>query len=153
MLNVTIAPYLLSTKPSRPLLPVTYNLSTILPNAAVYAGFSSATGVINNSKHYILGWSFNLNGEAAALNYSALSLKAIQELAQQVSTGDHQHSYETLICKVLLPTVAISVLVSAVLVEVYMKRQMQARKTELEWQREYGSPSLKKRFGMITGLY
>jgi serine/threonine protein kinase len=140
MLNVTIAPYFMSsTKPSRPLLSTIYNLSSLLTTATVYAGFSSATGTLN-CKHYVLGWSFKLNGEAASLNYSALSVKTIQELAQQVPTSDHPGSYKVLICKILLPIVAIFVLVSAVLVKVHMKRRSQER-AELDWQREYGPPS------------
>ena len=137
VLNVTIAPYfLLSTKPSRPLLSITYNLSSVLPTTTVYAGFSSSTGILN-CKHYVLGWSFKLNGEAAALNYSALSLKAIQELAQQVHA--RPHSFKTILCIVLLPIVVISILASAALAKVHMKRQLQARKTELEWQRVWAS--------------
>jgi hypothetical protein len=137
LLNVTIAPYfLLSTKPSRPLLSITYNLSSVLPTTTVYAGFSSSTGILN-CKHYVLGWSFKLNGEAAALNYSALSLKAIQELAQQVHA--RPHSFKTILCIVLLPIVVISILASAALAKVNMKRQLQARKTELEWQRVWAS--------------
>ncbi|CAL4897271.1 unnamed protein product [Urochloa decumbens] len=140
VLNVTIAPYYLSsTKPSRPLLSLTWNLSLVLPTTTVYAGFSSGNGRVN-SKHYILGWSFKLNGEAAALDYSALSVKAIQELAQQVD--DRSHRYKTIrLCIILLPSVAISVLVSALLVKVLLKRQLEARKAELEWQKEYGPPS------------
>jgi len=102
----------------------------------VYAGFSSSTGILN-CKHYVLGWSFKLNGEAAALNYSALSLKAIQELAQQVHA--RPHSFKTILCIVLLPIVVISILASAALAKVHMKRQLQARKTELEWQRVWAS--------------
>ncbi|WVZ54921.1 hypothetical protein U9M48_005657 [Paspalum notatum var. saurae] len=139
MLNVTIAPYFLSsTKPSRPLLSYIFNSSAVLPNTAVYAGFSSATGTLN-SKHYVLGWSFNLNGEAAALNYSALSVETIQELAQQVP-APAPRNHKILICKVLLPIAAISILVSAALVKVYVKRRLQVRRTKVEWQ-EYGPPS------------
>ncbi|XP_066356478.1 L-type lectin-domain containing receptor kinase SIT2-like [Miscanthus floridulus] len=140
ILNVTIAPYdSMSTKPSRPLLSVPCKLSSILPTTAVYAGFSSASG-FRKSKHYIIGWSFKLNGEAAALNYSALSLKTIQAQAQQI--GVHRpHGYKTIVCILLLPTVAISILASAVIVKVHMKRRLKARKIELDWEKEYGPPS------------
>lgn len=137
-LNVTIAPYMLSSaKPSRPLLSIICNLSYVLPTATVYAGFSSATGTIN-CKHYVLGWSFKLNGEAAALDYSALSVGTFQQL-----DGARPHSNKaTMLCIVLLPTtVAISVLVSAFLVKVHVKRRLEARRNELEWEREYGPPS------------
>jgi hypothetical protein len=85
MLNVTMAPCCPSSKPSRPLLTKVCHLSTILPlpTTPVFAGFSSVTGSIG-STHYILGWSFKLNGEAAVLNYSAPSLKDIQDFAVQI---------------------------------------------------------------------
>ncbi|WVZ90690.1 hypothetical protein U9M48_036971 [Paspalum notatum var. saurae] len=140
ILNVTIAPYFLSsTKPSRPLLSVTYNISSVLPATSVYAGFSSATGILN-CKHYVLGWSFKLDGEAAALDSSSLSVKTIQELAQEVPVLTH--NYKTMLCKVLLPVVVVSILASALLVKaLHMKRQLQARKNELDWQKEHGGPS------------
>ncbi|TVU27504.1 hypothetical protein EJB05_30120 [Eragrostis curvula] len=141
MLYVTIAPCCSSSSsnnPSRPLLSVGYDLTGLLPttqDSTVYAGFSSATDTV--SKHYVLGWSFKVNGEAAALNYSALSLKTIQELAQQ----RHPLSHNTILCAVLLPTLAIAVAVSAFAVKVHMKRLSKTRKNELEWEREYGPPS------------
>ncbi|KAL6642045.1 hypothetical protein ACP70R_020226 [Stipagrostis hirtigluma subsp. patula] len=143
VLNVTIAPADdLSTKPSRPLLSVTYDLSSVLPNLIVFAGFSAATGV-TKSKHCILGWSFKINGEAAALNYSTLSLKSIQELARQSHhTFPVPHSsYKTVLCATLLPTLAIAIAISAIFVKIRMKRRSKTRKDELEWEREYGAPS------------
>ncbi|KAJ1273738.1 hypothetical protein BS78_05G007100 [Paspalum vaginatum] len=145
LLNVTIAPYLSSTtKPSRPLLSVPCDLSFVLPTKQVYAGFSSTTDYNTPSKHDILGWSFKFNGEAPALNYSALSLMTIQEQPlQQDLTHHHPHSYKlTLMYKVLLPTIAISILVSAALFSVHkIKKRLQARRIEQERQREYGPPS------------
>ncbi|TKW07920.1 hypothetical protein SEVIR_7G339200v4 [Setaria viridis] len=142
MINVTMAPCCLS-KPSRPLLSVACNLSTVLPGTEVYAGFSSATGPIP-SRHYILGWSFKLNGEPAALNYPALSIKTIQELAAQLQYQPHTHTNKIktiILCAALLPTVGIAIAVSATLFKLYMKRRLDARRNELEWQREYGLPS------------
>jgi hypothetical protein len=45
----------------------------------VFAGLLTVNDIQldSNSTHYILGWSFKLNGEDAALNYSALSLNTI----------------------------------------------------------------------------
>ncbi|XP_062157399.1 L-type lectin-domain containing receptor kinase S.4-like [Alnus glutinosa] len=63
-LNVRLATD--STKPSSILLSSTVNLSQIL-NESMYIGFSAATGQITSS-HYILGWSFNMNGDAKSLN-------------------------------------------------------------------------------------
>ncbi|XP_059458047.1 L-type lectin-domain containing receptor kinase S.4-like [Corylus avellana] len=59
-----------SAKPSSILLSDKVNLSEIL-NESMYIGFSAATGLFTSS-HYILGWSFNMNGEAKSLNLSQL---------------------------------------------------------------------------------
>ncbi|KAF8671354.1 hypothetical protein HU200_050068 [Digitaria exilis] len=107
MLNATIAPCCLSSKPSTPLLSVRYNLSSVLPTTAVFAGFSAATGPID-SRHYILGWSFKLNGQP---NYSALSLKTIQQLAAQLHARPRTNNNITTLCAGLIPTLGIAILV------------------------------------------
>ncbi|GJN20689.1 hypothetical protein PR202_gb08093 [Eleusine coracana subsp. coracana] len=68
-INVTIAPIGMP-KPVRPLVSVTYNLSDVLLEPS-YVGFSSATGPIH-SRHYILGWSFAMNGPAPAIDIAKL---------------------------------------------------------------------------------
>ncbi|KAJ0013347.1 hypothetical protein Pint_20207 [Pistacia integerrima] len=68
LLNVTISPN--SSKPKLPLLSFNVNLSAIF-HEFMYIGFSSATGLLASS-HYILGWSFKINGEARALDLSFL---------------------------------------------------------------------------------
>jgi hypothetical protein len=45
-------------KPTKPLLSMSYNLSTVLTDVA-YVGLSAATGPLETS-HYILGWSFSM---------------------------------------------------------------------------------------------
>lgn len=68
--NVTISP-LSVPKPTRPLLSTRVDLSQILKDT-MYVGFSAATGKLADS-HYILGWSFQMNGMAPPLNPSALA--------------------------------------------------------------------------------
>jgi len=68
-LDVTIAPIDVD-KPSRPLLTLSCDLSPIL-NSSMYIGFSSSTGSVFTS-HYVLGWSFKMNGLAEALHISRL---------------------------------------------------------------------------------
>ncbi|KAF9600995.1 hypothetical protein IFM89_014980 [Coptis chinensis] len=68
-LNVTIAPIKLP-KPQIPLLSFSHNLSSIILDS-MYVGFSSSTGTILTS-HYILGWSFQMNGQAQELDLSRL---------------------------------------------------------------------------------
>ncbi|KAJ9180690.1 hypothetical protein P3X46_008903 [Hevea brasiliensis] len=68
LLNVTISPT--SKKPRLPILTFPIDLSPILKDY-MYVGFSSSTGLLASS-HYILGWSFKMNGQARALDLSSL---------------------------------------------------------------------------------
>ncbi|KAK7339931.1 hypothetical protein VNO77_20618 [Canavalia gladiata] len=69
-LNVTVAPLPLQ-RPSKPLI---YNypieLDTVMEEN-MYVGFSASTGK-ETSSHYLLGWSFAVNGFAPTLNISKL---------------------------------------------------------------------------------
>jgi hypothetical protein len=69
-LNVTVAPLPLP-KPSKPLI---QNYPIDLDNVMeefMYVGFSASTGQ-ESSSHYLLGWSFSVNGTAPSLNISHL---------------------------------------------------------------------------------
>jgi Legume lectin domain/Protein kinase domain len=68
-ITVTLSP-IGKSKPIKPLLSYKFNLSTIL-NDSMYVGFSSSTGSVRSS-HYILGWSFKLNGAAPSMDLSML---------------------------------------------------------------------------------
>ncbi|XP_038690060.1 L-type lectin-domain containing receptor kinase S.4 [Tripterygium wilfordii] len=67
-LDVRLSPF--STKPRSPILSCDVDLSPILKDS-MYVGFSSSTGLLAAS-HYILGWSFKMNGEAKSLSLSSL---------------------------------------------------------------------------------
>ena len=67
--DVTLAPIKVP-KPNVPLLTLFLDLSPILLDSN-YVGFSSATGSSLTS-HYILGWSFKINGQAPPLDPSQL---------------------------------------------------------------------------------
>uniref|UniRef100_A0A0E0Q3P1 non-specific serine/threonine protein kinase n=1 Tax=Oryza rufipogon TaxID=4529 RepID=A0A0E0Q3P1_ORYRU len=60
-IDVALAPFKMA-RPTKTLLSMSYNLSAVLTNVA-YVGLSAATGQIE-SRHYILGWSFSMNGPA-----------------------------------------------------------------------------------------
>jgi hypothetical protein len=64
-ITVTMAP-LKVNRPIKPLFTATYNLTTVVTDVA-YVGFSSATGTIN-ARHYMLGWSFAIDGPAPAID-------------------------------------------------------------------------------------
>ncbi|XP_073287082.1 L-type lectin-domain containing receptor kinase S.4-like [Primulina huaijiensis] len=66
--NVTISPS--SIKPQIPLLSMQVDLSPVLEEN-MYVGFSATTGLLASS-HYILGWSFSINGEARSLDLGSL---------------------------------------------------------------------------------
>ncbi|URE34753.1 receptor kinase [Musa troglodytarum] len=69
LLNVTLAPVPV-VKPRKPLLSAPVDLSSVFSDT-MYVGFSSSTGPFLTS-HYVLGWSFKMNGVARALDYSLL---------------------------------------------------------------------------------
>uniref|UniRef100_A0ACD5UN13 Uncharacterized protein n=1 Tax=Avena sativa TaxID=4498 RepID=A0ACD5UN13_AVESA len=68
-ITVAMAP-IGTARPVKPLLSTAYDLSTVLTDTA-YVGFSSATGSFN-SRHYVLGWSFAMDGPAPAIDIAQL---------------------------------------------------------------------------------
>ena len=68
-IDVTLAP-LAMVKPRRPTVSAIQNLSDVLTDVA-YIGFSSSTGKIR-TQHYVLGWSFAMNGPAPSINLTML---------------------------------------------------------------------------------
>ncbi|CAN6715101.1 unnamed protein product [Malus baccata var. baccata] len=69
LISVTLAPINVD-KPYTPLLSLNLDLSLIL-NEPMHVGFSSSTGSVLIS-HYVLGWSFKINGQAQELLVSKL---------------------------------------------------------------------------------
>ncbi|CAA0835865.1 Lectin-domain containing receptor kinase VI.4 [Striga hermonthica] len=70
LVNLTISPIDIP-KPIHPLISRPIDLSTVLIDQGMYVGFSAATGE-QTSSHYILGWSFQLNGPADHLDLARL---------------------------------------------------------------------------------
>ncbi|CAN7007212.1 unnamed protein product [Brassica rapa subsp. trilocularis] len=68
-IDVTMAPFN-EDKPRRPLVSAVRDLSSVI-RQDMFVGFSSATGSVL-SEHFILGWSFRVNGEAPPLALSRL---------------------------------------------------------------------------------
>jgi serine/threonine protein kinase len=124
-INVTLAPLNMG-KPTRPLLSATHDLSTVIPDTA-YIGFSSSTGLVD-SRHYVLGWSFAMDGPAPAIDISKLP-KLPREFPKPRSK----------VMEIILPivTAAVVLFVGTVLV---LLRRRQLRYTELreDWEVEFG---------------
>ncbi|KAG8081407.1 hypothetical protein GUJ93_ZPchr0007g4716 [Zizania palustris] len=70
LISVTLAPLGIE-RPRRPLLSAIHDLSTVLTDQAYLLGFSSSTG-LSTGHHYVLGWSFGLNGPAPFINSTKL---------------------------------------------------------------------------------
>ena len=75
-LNVTLSPVRMP-KPNMPLLSSTFDLASLMLNS-MHVGFSSASGPFH-SRHYILGWSYQMNGEAGPLDYAKLPSLPVTE--------------------------------------------------------------------------
>jgi serine/threonine protein kinase len=124
-LNVTLAPVQMQ-KPKKPLISVPVDLSTIMADT-MYVGFSSATGVVD-TRHYVLGWSFSLDGPAPPLDFSKLPVIP--------RVGPKPRSK---VLDVVLP-LATALLVAAVLAAVFFVVWRRHRYAEVreDWEDEFG---------------
>ncbi|XP_068643612.1 L-type lectin-domain containing receptor kinase SIT2-like [Aristolochia californica] len=124
-LTVTVAPIKVP-RPLRPLLSATVDLASVLLNP-MYVGFSSSTGQLR-ACHYILGWSFKMNGQARALDTS--SLPALPRVTPKPKP-------RILIIGLPLITVFLTLAaVSAAIISV--RRKIKYSELLEEWEQEYG---------------
>jgi serine/threonine protein kinase len=125
LINVTIAP-LSMVKPKRPLLSYAYNLSTVLVEPS-YIGFSSATGP-GNSRHYVLGWSFGMNGPAPVID--------VDKLPKVPQLGTKSRSK---VLEITLPIASAALVLTVGIVVILLVRR-RLRYTELreDWESEFG---------------
>nr|BAC57695.1 putative receptor-like protein kinase [Oryza sativa Japonica Group]BAC84741.1 putative receptor kinase Lecrk [Oryza sativa Japonica Group] len=121
-INVTLAPIKV-TKPTRPLLSVPFNLSTVLTDQA-YIGFSAATGPLT-SHYYVLGWSFAMNAPAPPIE--------ISRLPRLPCPGDNRLQK---ILQILLPIVAVALIF--IVVMILVRRQQRYAELREDWEVEFG---------------
>jgi Legume lectin domain/Protein kinase domain len=124
-INVTLFPIRMP-KPIKPLLSYKFNLSTVL-NDSTYIGFSSSTGIFPSS-HYILGWSFKLNGAAPSIDLSRLP-----ELPAMTSK-DQPKVLDTVL-PFVLSTIALIVIASFFF---YILRRYKYAELLEDWELEFG---------------
>ncbi|XP_062095030.1 probable L-type lectin-domain containing receptor kinase VI.1 [Humulus lupulus] len=124
VVNVTIAPASLDYQPSKPLLSKWVNLTDVVLDN-MYIGFSSSTGLIKASSHYILGWSFALNGPAPALNLSRLPEAPKEKSPSSLKTS-------TVVLIAVLSSVVLTLLGVLIVLLLY-KRMMPFERLE-EWE-------------------
>ncbi|PHT35544.1 L-type lectin-domain containing receptor kinase IV.4 [Capsicum baccatum] len=121
-INVTVAPLLMGKKPVRPLLSLKYDLSPIFYQT-MYVGFSSSTGSVPTN-HYILGWSFKIDGKA-------------QELSQLPQLPRLEGKRTSRFVTIGLPVISlVSVIVATSVVVYYVRRKKYEQLVE-DWEREY----------------
>jgi len=125
-LDVKLSPF--SEKPKLSLLSYDVDLSSVLGDE-MYVGFSASTGLLASS-HYILGWNFNMSGEAFSLSLPSLpripsSIKKRKKKRQSLILG------VSLLCSLLI----FAVLVAASL---FVVRKAKDEDRVEEWELDFG---------------
>ncbi|KAF7086433.1 hypothetical protein CFC21_089720 [Triticum aestivum] len=125
-INVTLAPLHVG-KPSKPLLSATYDLSTVLTETA-YIGFSS-TAEIMNTRHYVLGWSFGMNGQAAP-SIDISKLPKVPRLRQKA---------QSMLLAIILPIATAALIISiGTIVTLMVRRKRRYTEVREDWESEFG---------------
>lgn len=131
LVNVTLAPLNVgrSNKPNTPLLSLRQDLSEILEEN-MYVGFSSCTGSAPTA-HYILGWSFKINGIAQQLDFSLLP---------KLPRFGPKKDVRTDFLKIGLPIICMCALVmAAAALAYYLARKRKFAEELEEWELAYGT--------------
>ncbi|XP_057989593.1 L-type lectin-domain containing receptor kinase S.4-like isoform X2 [Hevea brasiliensis] len=121
LIEVRLSPS--SIKPRSPILSFEVDLSPFLQDY-MYVGFSSSTGLLA-STHYILGWSFTMNGMAQSLSLSSLP-----------SLPGPKKSHKVLIAAVTFSAVLFIILVVAM--SFYLIRKIKNADVIEEWEFDVG---------------
>ncbi|XP_047335062.1 L-type lectin-domain containing receptor kinase IV.1-like [Impatiens glandulifera] len=135
-MNVTVAPINLD-KPSRPLLSLNKDLSLYI-NPNMHVGFAAATGVLFNS-HYLLGWSFKVNGQAKELDISLLPKTPL--------TNGNKSSSKNKFLIIGMPSILGFVLLITIITALvyYFKRKKKFAEEMEDWELDYGPHRFKYR--------
>ncbi|XP_028783405.1 L-type lectin-domain containing receptor kinase IV.1-like [Neltuma alba] len=124
-INVTLAP-INANKPETPLLTLHQDLSQVLTNSS-YVGFSSSTSATLIASHYVLGWSFQLNGKAQ--NLDASKLPKLPPLKRKRS----------MILLIVLPLLSLCLIIFvSLLVVCYIKKKRKFSEIVEDWEQNYG---------------
>ncbi|KAI9125872.1 hypothetical protein K1719_003290 [Acacia pycnantha] len=130
-LSVTIHPINMP-KPEIPLLTLKRDLSSYF-SEFMYVGFSSSSG--SSSSHYILGWSFRMDGQAEQINLSRLpNIPGIVDPNKRVGGGK---GYKKVLI-VILSSVCVVILLILVYGVVMIGRRRKFIQVLEDWQVLYG---------------
>lgn len=122
VVNVTISPT--SKKPKIPILSSHVDLSSLFEEY-MYVGLSASTGLLASS-HYMLGWSFKLNGQAPALDLSSLPSLP----------GGHKKQYTGLVIGVSAAVVVFVIV--TISTAIYLIRKIKNADIVEDWELEMG---------------
>ncbi|VAH15921.1 unnamed protein product [Triticum turgidum subsp. durum] len=124
-ITVALAPAR-SPRPRRPLLTTRIDLSTVVADTA-YVGFSSGSSIVM-CRHYVLGWSFSLDGAAPALDHAKLpKLPRIGPKPQSKTLA------------IALPMVTTAAVLAAVGVGLLLlRRRLRYAELREDWEVEFG---------------
>lgn len=125
-LTVTLAP-LAALKPDTPLLFYNHDLSDIFLDS-MYVGFSASTS-FSQTSHYILGWSFKINGAA-----SPLDLNQLPELPRRKATKSKLFGVEL---QIIIPVLVLTFIIGVLFV-VRVIRNGKFEDVVEDWELEYG---------------
>ncbi|XP_027164351.1 L-type lectin-domain containing receptor kinase IV.1-like [Coffea eugenioides] len=126
-IDVTLAP-IAAAKPHTPLLSLRYDLSPILKQT-MYVGFSAASSPLEiGTSHFILGWSFKMDGVAQAI-----------DLSQLPKLPRFGHKKVSKFFTVGLPLICITFLLILISgVAYYLRRKWKFAEVLEEWELAYG---------------
>uniref|UniRef100_A0A0E0HNK1 Protein kinase domain-containing protein n=1 Tax=Oryza nivara TaxID=4536 RepID=A0A0E0HNK1_ORYNI len=129
--DVTLAPVEVP-RPRRPLLSVAVDLSPVVAAAdgAAYVGLSSSTGP-HKTRHYVLGWSFAMDGPAPPLDYAKLPK------LPRASTKRRSMVLKVLV-PVAAPLLALAVFVAVASVLLWRRRRRRHAEVREDWEVEFG---------------
>jgi len=125
-IKATLAPLNVTSRPVKPLLFSTFNLSSVLMEPS-YIGFSGATGPLN-TLYYVLGWSFGMNSPAPAINITNLP-----KLPQ-----GHRKGRSTVLEIVLPIATGFFVLTVGTTIVILLRRQLRYAELREDWEAEFG---------------
>ncbi|KAI3954623.1 hypothetical protein MKW98_019754 [Papaver atlanticum] len=125
-LNVTIAPNNVR-KPDTPLISYDRDLSDVILDN-MFVGFSSSTSFVLTS-HYIMGWSFKINGRAPPLN-----LKQLPQPPRKKASKSKLFGVEL---PIIIPVILLTFIIG-ILVVVRKIRNEKFKDVVEDWELDYG---------------
>lgn len=121
LVNVTLSPTF--SKPKLPIISYHLDLTPIFQKT-MFVGFSSSTGLLASS-HYVLGWSFKVNGDAKSLNFKSLP-----------SLPGHKRRSPVLI--IIVSVLSVLVLIGSVFLAIHAVKKYKNRDIIEDWELEVG---------------